>query len=820
MADATSSKPSGKYAERMLAGAWPESDPGDLYSQQEHWRALRDQAREQFRELSDNASKLRHSLRSDGFDALHRDRELVAKNFDFLQETRDEAARIWERGGHAAGNLRRSMAETVRIVEQEIQTIEQAPGLDESEKQALINALVEATNTTLISQNADAAAVIAAEVAGHLTYTTSLPWHVSKANPAPSTPPSSRNGVQMMGNGWKLSPAQGGGNPGDGGSGQGTGRGGGGRPGQTDPNPQPVQTRPEPGRADPTEQPHQRPKPAAGGVPADLPDLTNQGAAVPAAGSGVSPFTFPPIGGPAGGASGLSTPASSLGGLGTGGLGTGGLFTSPAQGLAATGAANQLLGSTATPAASAAALNPLASAASGAPASALGSGVAAAPNAAAAAIPPAAPPPAQAVPAAPSSPVQPAGTPTAMPPLIAQAPSTGGPAAPLAGGPLGAAPPLQGPPPSPPAAVLPGAPPTPALPPPGAPVSPGPLHTPLPPMGTPVTRDGVVEPAEDPDIIRARTLIWELMWTGRRYPALDWAIGLHRAGGADGPTKFFITSSEGESYIPQYVYLPADPILVPIFLDKEFAHRGWRETQQGWLDPARIVIAHHFLRQQASGRSVLHAIVSSREIVGLDHILPPGVALDVADPGKNPFVDASKALEIPALIPGRAHRLGIVSANLFSVVQRLPESERWSTGVDLAADAATATKQRQIRTGLIVRDMPVPATVDPNAAVLNSVLDQLRGPGGQVDSTEWAQLQTAYSAAVMHAQGRRHTPQDLTDDTGYIDAYRRARAYEATWLLNAPPGRLTELWLADVAYAHLCATDDPRRTHDMLVQRV
>ncbi len=339
-------------------------------------------------------------------------------------------------------------------------------------------------------------------------------------------------------------------------------------------------------------------------------------------------------------------------------------------------------------------------------------------------------------------------------------------------------------------------------------------------MGTPVTRDGLVERAEDPDIIRARTLIWELMWTGRRYPALDWAIGLHRTGGADGPTKFFITSSEGESYIPQHVHLPADPILVPIFLDKEFAYRAWRETQQGWLDPARIVIAHHFLRQQAFGRSVLHAIVSSREIVGLDHILPPGVALDVADPGKNPFVDASKALEIPALIPGRAHRLGIVSANLFSVVQRLPESERWSTGVDLAADAATATKQRQVRTGLIVRDMPVPATVDPNAAVLNSVLDQLRGPGGQVDSTGWAQLQTAYSAAVMHAQGRRHTPQDLTDDTGYIDAYRRARAYEATWLLNAPPGRLTELWLADVAYAHLCATDDLRRTHDMLVQRV
>jgi hypothetical protein len=119
-----------------------------------------------------------------------------------------------------------------------------------------------------------------------------------------------------------------------------------------------------------------------------------------------------------------------------------------------------------------------------------------------------------------------------------------------------------------------------------------------------------------------------------------------------------------------------------------------------------------------------------------------------------------------------------------------------------------------------VRDMPAPATVDPNAAVLNSVLDQLRLPGGEVDAVGWAQLQTAYSATVMQAQGRRHTPQDLTDDTGHIDAYRRARAYEATWLLNAPPGRLTALWLADVAYAHLCATDDPQRTRDTLVQRI
>ncbi len=215
MADVGSgtSKPTGKYAERILAGAWPESDSADLYAQQEHWRALRDQAREQFRELSDNAAKLRHTLQGDGFDSLHRDRELVARNFDFLQETRDDAARIWEHGGEAAGNLRRSMAETVRIVEQEIATIEEAPGLDEPEKEALIDALIEAANAALIGQNAAAAAALASEFAGHLAYMGALPWHVSAANAAPYAPPG--NGVQSLKTGWKLDPS------GLGGSGQG-----------------------------------------------------------------------------------------------------------------------------------------------------------------------------------------------------------------------------------------------------------------------------------------------------------------------------------------------------------------------------------------------------------------------------------------------------------------------------------------------------------------------------------------------------------------------------------------------------------------------
>ncbi|NTY62147.1 hypothetical protein [Mycolicibacterium sphagni] len=329
-----------------------------------------------------------------------------------------------------------------------------------------------------------------------------------------------------------------------------------------------------------------------------------------------------------------------------------------------------------------------------------------------------------------------------------------------------------------------------------------------------------MERAEDPDIIRARQLIWELMWAGRRYPSLDWAIGLHRASGDTGPTRFFITSSEGEGYIPQHAHLPVDPVLIPIFQDAEFARPGWRQQWQGWVDPARIVHEHHRLRQEAVGRSVLHAIVSSREISGLSHMLPAGVVLEVVDPEKNPFVDPLKATEIPAIATGRAHRLAIASPDLFALVQKVPESERWSAGVDLAADAAAATDERHVRQGLVVRDMPGLQSMDSGAAVLHSVIDQLRVPGGAVDAGGWAQLQTAYWTQVMGAQGRRHTPQDLTDDTGYIDAYRRARAYEGAWLLNAPAGPLSADWLADVAYTHLCATDNPNRCGDLLVARV
>jgi hypothetical protein len=86
---------------------------------------MRDAARDQFRELQDNASKLKEALKGDGFDALHRDRELVARNFDFLQENRDDASRVWENaGGRGRGCCASRVSSTVHLVEQQIATIE------------------------------------------------------------------------------------------------------------------------------------------------------------------------------------------------------------------------------------------------------------------------------------------------------------------------------------------------------------------------------------------------------------------------------------------------------------------------------------------------------------------------------------------------------------------------------------------------------------------------------------------------------------------------------------------------------------------------
>src|SRR5262249_54966879 len=111
-----------------------------------------------------------------------------------------------------------------RVVEQEIEMIEQAPGLDESEKEALIDALVESTNATLISQNAEAGAALAGQVAAHVAYATALPWHLSKADPAPHT--STGNGTQRMGGGWKREPPLGTDGAGPGGNGSVPGTGG------------------------------------------------------------------------------------------------------------------------------------------------------------------------------------------------------------------------------------------------------------------------------------------------------------------------------------------------------------------------------------------------------------------------------------------------------------------------------------------------------------------------------------------------------------------------------------------------------------------
>lgn len=612
-------KPTGKYAERMLAGAWCESNPADLYAARDEWNRLRDEARDTHAELKNNAAQLREVLGGDGFDALHRDRELVTRNYELLADTRADAANIMDRAGDQAANLRRYMISTVTTVQNEIALIEADPITPDTQKQLEIDALVESTNKQLKAFSEAEAAVLTSQLAAHSAMMSALPWHVSTANASPFTPSThpAGNGVQALSTGWKQAPVTSG-------NGNGTGPRPGTAPGSdhTGGQEQQQSRQPEkvPGSDHTGGQDQQQPR-----QPEKVPGESNTSGQEPGtrltappkvpAGMNTSggagpeaPLTLPPLGGGASGSGGGS------------GLGLGGVRGGFPQGLPP----SQLSG-----------LPPLSGVPPAPPAALSSPGAVSAPGGSSALAGPRAsvPVPVQPVSGVPAAPVQPAMSPAGAPAVTPAGASSPPPAAlpatsaAPAAVPLAPAPALAGPPPVPPAAV------SPVGPAPAPPVVPAtPFHgPPLPPIGTAINRDGLVERAEDPDIVRAKSLIWECLWHGRRYPMLDWAVGLHR--GANG-TVFYLTSSEGFPFIPQHVHLPDSPALTTPFDDGEFMPYHRAVMLAGWRNPTRIVLGHHALRAGA-GLSTLWAIVSSVPLEA-DHLRPEGT-----DRGRGPVEESS-----------------------------------------------------------------------------------------------------------------------------------------------------------------------------------
>lgn len=341
-----SDRPSGKYAERMIKGAWPETSKGTLAAEERRWRGLRDAARNTHEDMLDNNRQLRTALQSNGFDALHQDRDLVARNFDMLAETRHGAMTIIEQAAHGRDLLRRSITSTVHLVEQEIAVVEANPLLDGDTKQQVIDGLVEATNAELIARSAAAGALVTAAVTKHLAYLASLPWHMSTADSASSfTPSSNGNGVQAMSAGWKQSPAPTETGSGASGTGQGPGTGGQ-RPGQQQTPGQAKDDAPGAGQQKPgsTQKPGTAgqpgtkspdgttPRPGATQTPGTVSTAPGtNGAATP--GQTQTPtLSLPPIGGGGGGAGGgPGGGLSGLGGGGAGGLRMPGSFAGPPQ---------------------------------------------------------------------------------------------------------------------------------------------------------------------------------------------------------------------------------------------------------------------------------------------------------------------------------------------------------------------------------------------------------------------------------------------------------------------------------------------------------
>jgi hypothetical protein len=305
------------------------------------------------------------------------------------------------------------------------------------------------------------------------------------------------------------------------------------------------------------------------------------------------------------------------------------------------------------------------------------------------------------------------------------------------------------------------------------------------------------EPAEHPDITRARQLIWECLWGGRQYSNLQWAIGLHRGDG--NATKFYIASSEGFPYIPQNVYLPDSPSLATVFDDHEFVAPERTLELAGWRNPAWSIAAHHRLRADAD-RSTLWAIVSTMPLDTSARLsLPADVQLVEVnpDPEQNPLQDSTTENEIPNLTENRRHRLAVAAPALWPLIEQV--HRRWQAALDLVVAADSATREWARSTG----------PTFSGAALLDDVLAQLEGRQRPTDETV-AALQSAYSTTVAAAQAAQRTPENSTDDPGHVDAYRRARAWEAAVILvdavnNHGNDILAETTLADITYCTVAA---------------
>lgn len=792
-------KPSGEYEDRMLAGAWPDAKPEDRYSLQREIARRADHTRDQHSELRANAHQLKEALQSDGFDALHEDRAKTDRNYSLFYDEQRSLHDWTGRSGDLISAIQSKMAADVHTAMGMIKTIESDPLLEESEKEEARETIIRETNARLIAENVAAGKIASGDFARHMALAESLPYYMSKADPTPYAPSPGRIG-SSAGNGIHAFDEKSGGQspPNNSGSTKPSKSGGDRAPKSESPSDPSEKSKSGNGRA-PSHEGGKAAQPKSGG---QAPPATAEPAPSPASSSTTSsPLGVPGGGGGSGGgvpgSGGAGSPTSALGGLGNVARGA-----PPSPGNL----------TPANPASS----NPLASATPAA-ASALSSGGGARPAV------PASPMQAAPVSANPQSPVMPpqSGASQVVPAgnTSAHAPQTvtAAPQGPVQG-PLGQAPPLSGAPPPPAGATTPS--PTPGVSGAQGGVTAGPAGAPLPTgvpvVGTPLVRNGILEKAEDPDLAFARDLIFQLLWASRRYPSLDWAIGIHRIGDE---TTFFMTSSEGLCYIPAHVFLPAMPGLVPLFHDVQVARPTWSVLWQGWTDPARPVAQHHRLRAELYGSDALYAIVSSRPLDdNIQHVIPQGTVLEFCDPDKNQYINPDKAHLVAELAPGQLHRMAVASPDLWALATQVPASERWSAAVDLVSDAVVATNFRQVQTGVVYSDEPVPVN-DPYSDALNHVLGPIHS-GMDVDINAWQRLNMAYYTHLMQAQSARHTTHDLTDDTGYVDMYRRARAYEAAQLLNQPPGPLPDTWLADIAYCHFAATANVQRTGDLMYRRL
>ena len=266
------------------------------------------------------------------------------------------------------------------------------------------------------------------------------------------------------------------------------------------------------------------------------------------------------------------------------------------------------------------------------------------------------------------------------------------------------------------------------------------------------------------DLELARTAVADLAAASSvAYPVLQWAVAVGR--GASGVPELWVSTNEGNGYIPPGVFLPRAMALAARF-DPDFDCRWF-----GWTHPGETAVR----AIQARGDVVSAVATTWPHDSELVREATPDVAIAVV-PGGSPAESAAATL-----IRSRSHRLETIDPGLFQDIERSDEAS-------VESFALLVTQEAAFNAG--------PELSGVAESVARTILSR-RWP----TEADWSALRIEYDGAVLMASAQRpglFGVEDPTQLVTYQGEYIQCRRIEA--LLAWQQGSL-----ADVIYAARCA---------------